>query len=470
MNNLEQSVLTKFKETITRYRMLKKGDCVLIGCSGGPDSVCLTHLFWRIKKEYGLRLKIIHFQHGLRGKNSLQDEEFVRRWVKELGEQLVVKKIDVYGYARKNKMGIEQAARELRYQWMETYARRFGFQRVSLGHNLGDQAETVMGNLIRGTGTLGLAGIPPIRKLGNSDVELIRPLLYLRRKEIERYLKISQLSFRFDETNRHTVFRRNRIRRELLPLLAEYNPRIRESLSHLAGILYEENLYWDKRIAALYPKIAARYKNQTAIDLSKLLRYNSFLQTKLLQRFLPGETGFTHWQAVQRLIARREGSGEVALPGKRLRKEYRFLFFAPDNLRKKIASKAVFPVKIPGTIRCSEPGIVLKSRIFRRSKKFRYQRDKNQAYFDWAKLARKKIYLRFRRKGDWFYPFGMKGRKKLKDFFIDLKLPREQRNKIPILATAGDILWVAGYRSSEKFKVTAETKQILEMVVKYKKD
>ncbi len=468
MINIDKLVLVKFKEAITRYNLLKNGDCVLIACSGGPDSVCLTHLFCRIKKEYGLAIKIIHFQHGLRGKKSLKDEQFVRHWVKDLGEQLIVKKIDVYGYARKKKMGIEQAARELRYYWLEKYSQQVGFNRVSLGHSQDDQAETVIGNLIRGTGMLGLAGIPPIRKLGKSNIDLVRPLLSIRRKEIEQYLKFNQLSFRLDETNRQMVFRRNRIRHELLPLLERYNPRIRESMAHLAEILYEENLYWDKKTAAFYPKIVAQYKNQTAIDLSKLLQYNNLFQMKLLQCFLSGETGFNQWQAVQRLTADRQGCGEVALPGKQLRKESGFLFFAPENLRKKRTIKTVCQVSIPGTVRYSKLGIIIRFRIFSRPERFCYHRDKNYAYFDWAKLKEKKIHLRFRRAGDWFYPFGMKGRKKVKDFFIDLKLPQEQRNEIPILAAADDILWVVGYRSSEKFKVTAESKQILEAVVKYK--
>lgn len=462
MENIDQIVLAKFKATVIKYGLIRKGDSVLIACSGGPDSVSLVHLILRIKAEYNLKIKIIHFQHRLRGRDSERDELFVRRWVKELGEQLLVKQLNVSGYARKTGTGIEQAGRELRYRWLEKISSKGIFNRVALGHTLDDQAETVIGNLLRGTGSLGLAGIPPIRSLTENS-KIIRPLLFIKRKEIEKYLKFNELSFRRDKTNIQLIFRRNRIRHRLLPLLEKYNLRIKEHLSHLADISFEENSFWMKKVEKAFPKVITKLNHQTAIDLSKLIRYNRILQVKLLQCFFGEKIDFLHLRAIRDLIEDKKASGAVALPGGWARKEYRFLFFISG---KRGINRAVYPLVIPGDNRFPELRITLQSRVDNRPKSFRFKKDKNWAYFDWEKLEKERFFLRFRQPGDRFQPFGVVGSKKLKKFFIDQKIPHQQRDEIPLLVTEQDILWVVGRRSSGKFKVKPDTKKVLEIAVK----
>ncbi|MFA5139606.1 MAG: tRNA lysidine(34) synthetase TilS [Elusimicrobiota bacterium] len=217
-----------------REGLVSPGDRILLAVSGGPDSVCLTHHLHRVSGPKRLRLSMLHIHHGLRGREADQDAAFVERLACGLGVRLTVKRIPVRDFARSERRSLEDAARVLRYRAFAELASRLHCNKVATGHQLDDQAETVLMHLLRGTKAKGLAGIPAKRPLGKRRIELIRPLLPLSRKDILEYLRAYGLTWRLDRTNASDRFTRNWVRRKLLPLLETRNPSIREHLAAIA--------------------------------------------------------------------------------------------------------------------------------------------------------------------------------------------------------------------------------------------
>src|SRR3989304_8936645 len=234
-------ILRKFEQTIKRFNMLQKGDRVIVACSGGPDSVALLHLLNQIKEKYDLKLFVAHINHKLRGQESDEDERFVKRLAQNLRLDSYARSFDVARIARKKKLSLEEAAREVRYEYLNKLALRLRATKISLGHNADDQAETVLMRLIRGTGALGLTGMSIVRG------KIIRPLLQIKREEIEEFLKEQNLGSRIDSSNLRQDYLRNRIRLELLPhLKRNYNPKIIDTLNRTASILSAQEDYLEK--------------------------------------------------------------------------------------------------------------------------------------------------------------------------------------------------------------------------------
>lgn len=217
-------------------KLVQAGDNILIAVSGGPDSVCLAHHLSRLAGKRRLRLKLVHFHHGLRGREAERDAESVRRLAQRLGLPFIQRRLNVERAAKEEGRSLEDAGRALRYRELARLAVSGGFDKVATGHQLDDQAETVLLHLLRGTKANGLGGIPPKRPLkGAPGVAVVRPLLALSRKEVLDYLRAHQLPYRSDKSNRSQMFTRNWIRSRVVPLLAKKNPRIQEHLSALAA-------------------------------------------------------------------------------------------------------------------------------------------------------------------------------------------------------------------------------------------
>lgn len=454
-------VFPKVKKIIERYNMFSPGDRVLVGVSGGPDSVCLLHILDRCRKEMALSLHVVHINHGIRKRESKREEKFVSHLAGRMGLPITVKSLDVPSYARRKKLTVEEAARDMRYSAFEQLAGKLNAKKIALGHTASDQAETVLMHLLRGSGPQGLSGIPPVRKLGSSLI--VRPLIEVNREEILNYLKKNNLTFCLDSSNRKTEYFRNKIRLKLLPLLRKnYNKNIDGALLRLSEILKEENAYWERVVERVLGKVVSWEAEKILIDFKRFLRYNVVVQRRVLYRLFGGIVSLSQIEAI-RSLAQKSSQGKRIYLGKRfsVRKEGNFLIFSSSPERR--FKKFNYPLRVPGKNEIEGLNLTLNTRIvdfYPVSEK-----ETNTAYFDVDKINFKKLLLRNRREGDRFRPFGLRGTKKLSDFFIDRKIPRRLRDRVPLLVEGEDILWVVGIRRADKARITEDTKKILEVRV-----
>lgn len=454
-------VFPKVKKIIERYNMFSPGDRILVGVSGGPDSVCLLHILDRCRKEMVLSLHVVHINHGIRKRESKREEKFVSHLAGRMNLPITVKSLDVPSYARKKRLTIEEAARDMRYSALEQLAGKLNAKKIALGHTASDQVETVLMHLLRGSGPQGLSGIPPVRKLGSTAV--VRPLIEVNREEILSYLKKNKLTFCLDSSNRKTEYFRNRIRLKLLPLLRKnYNKNIDGALLRLSEILKEENAYWERVVERVLGRVVSWEAEKILIDFKRFLRYNVIVQRRILYRLFGGIVSLNQIEAI-RSLAQKSSQGKRIYLGKRfsVRKEGNFLIFSSSPERR--FKKFNYPLRVPGKNEIEGLNLTLNTRIvdfYPVSEK-----ETNTAYFDIDKINFKKLLLRNRREGDRFRPFGLRGTKKLSDFFIDRKIPRRLRDRVPLLVEGEDILWVVGIRRADKARITEDTKKILEVRV-----
>jgi len=454
-------VLPKVKKIIEKYGMISPGDKVLVAVSGGPDSICLLHILDRLAKEMDLSLHIVHINHGIRKRESKREEKFVSDLAHRMGLAISVESLDVPSYARRKKLTVEEAARDLRYKVFESLAKKIGAKRIALGHTSSDQVETVLMHLLRGSGPQGLSGISPVRKSGSTLI--IRPLIEISREEILDYLKKNNLAFCLDSSNRRIEYFRNKIRLKLLPFLREnYNKNIDDALLRLSEILKEENAYWEKVVERVLHKIVSLESGKILVDLRRFLRYNVAVQRRVLYSVFGGIVSLRQIEAI-RSLAHKSPQGKRINLGKRfsVRKEGDFLIFSTFPERR--IRKFTYPIRVPGKNEIEGLNLTVNTRIV----DFHpiSDRETNTAYFDVDKINLKGLMLRNRREGDCFRPFGLRGTKKLSDFFIDRKIARHLRDYVPLLVEGDDILWVVGFRRADKARITEDTRRILEVQV-----
>lgn len=286
--------------------MVEPGDRILIGISGGADSVCLLDLFRAVAKKWRLELFGIHINHQLR-QNAARDERFVKHLLDLWGIPLTVVRVNVTDFARRNKLGVEDAARQLRYKNYDRVAKRLRCNRVALGHNADDNLETIILNLIRGAGLRGLSGIPIRRDI------FIRPLLKIRRDAIRDYLRARAIDWVEDETNEDVKFRRNFIRQEVVPVLKRLNPALADTVARTAAIIGAEDSFLDFLATRVLEKIAHPEQRQLLIDINEFNSYNNVLKRRMVKVLLPQIDA----DATERLIflTERGKGGEYLLPG-----------------------------------------------------------------------------------------------------------------------------------------------------------
>ena len=457
-------LLFKLRETIQKHNMLKVGDRLVVGVSGGPDSTALIHLLCRLKQDYKLSIWIAHLNHELRNEAKGEAE-----WVKGLASQLkvpiVLDSLNVALLAKKKKISLEMAARQIRYNFFERVAKEVGATKIALGHTASDQVETLLMRLIRGTGLDGLAGIPPTRG------KIIRPLINIFREEIETYCQIYNLHPCRDSSNQELFFFRNKIRLKLIPFISrEYNPQFNQVLFRTADILREERKYLDEIVERALKKLTIKKSDrQIAIDAEKLLSSHPLaLQRRIIRKLILEVKGdlknvtFVHIDKVLKLKSDK-GTKIINLPDDIVvKREYQQLVIKKGEQE---YPSFFSSLTVPGRTILSYPGFLFESEVSCKESSY-FSSDPYCIQLDWDKLADHPLFLRGRKKGDRFQPLGMKGEKKLKDFFIDLKVPRQQRNKVPILVSGERIVWVVGYRIDERFKVDEHTNRILRIKAK----
>jgi tRNA(Ile)-lysidine synthase len=456
--------LNKVKATISRYEMLQPGDLVVVAVSGGPDSVCLLHVLHELKHALDLHLVVAHFDHGLRPAEDASETAFVRDFAQPLKLPFETAKGRLL--AKRAPGSKEEAARNARYSFFERLREKSKAQKIALGHNLNDQAETIVMRLLRGSGPLGLTGIPACR-----DGSIIRPLIEIERREIEAYLKAKKLAFATDSSNLGTDYLRNRIRLEVMPLLEKHQPRLTRLLGQTAEILRDEHEYleritgaWLEKEVSLGPENACGVSLPSFLGLPVALRRRAGRQLIVRVKKDLRRITWDHIEAIRKLAESEKPQAVLSLPGRiQVRRTYDRLSFREKP--KKERESFSYPLDGPGPYRIKEIGRTLSIEEMKSRKGLSLRRSKWTAFVDGEKL-RFPLCLRTARPGDRFMPLGMKGHKKLKDFFVDLKVPLEQRRSTPILFCEDTPVWVCGFRIDDRFKVTPETKTVLKITLR----
>ena len=439
--------------------MIAAGDTVLVAVSGGADSTALLHALVELQPGLRCRLRACHVHHGLRDSDADADAEQAAASARALKVPFTEHRADVRAFAHTHRLSIEAAARTVRYQLLESAADRLRATRIATGHTADDQAETVLLNLLRGSGPRGLAGIPPVRG------RIIRPLLTVTRAAVEDYCQIRKLSYRLDRSNLDTTFKRNRIRHKILPSLRQVQPKIVASLCRLADIMRAENEFMSEQAAHTLREIGAQRPGELGISCGPFATLPLALQRRVLRTAIARlkedelDIELERVDALVDLAIYGRTAAVVQLPGDlRAERTYGELVIAPAPAAR-AAPAEDWTLPVPGQVSIPALGIEIGARPSRAK---RPPANPMAALID-AKNVTLPLIVRTRRRGDRFTPFGMKGTVKLQDFFVNAKVPRTERERIPLVLSGDEILWVVGHRISERFKVHKGTRRTIRL-------
>ncbi|MBS3906481.1 MAG: tRNA lysidine(34) synthetase TilS [Syntrophaceae bacterium] len=455
------------RRTIDQHRLLEKGDRVIVGVSAGVDSMVLLHLLNAFRQEFDLYLIVAHIHHGLRPVESEKEAELVQKESVRLGLPFECGQFNVKEFQESGGFSLQDAARRIRFQFFHDLLKKYGGGKIALGHNADDQVETILLRMLRGSGLKGLKGMLPIR-----EKRVIRPLLEVRRGEIETYAQESGIPYLLDSSNLKKDYLRNRLRLNLIPLIEkEYQPGFRKAMIRTSTILREENDYLVRGAEETYQKIVLEEEGQITFKFSAYQSLHQAIQWRIIQKALEKmedgskmeEGEWSDVNLIYRRLQRPRASFLLELShGLFLEKRYDRVLLRKERPR----TIPPFEVKLdaPGRtyIREIEREVVVEEGEWDRSKPI--DESRNVALFDYERLH---LPLRMRnfRPGDRFQPLGMEGTQKLKEFFIDHKISKIERPHILLLTSGEMIAWIVGYRIDERVKVTSHTNKILKVEV-----
>lgn len=435
-----QSTISKVQKYIQENMLLSSPSKVIVGVSGGADSVALLDIL----HDLGYECIVAHCNFHLRGQESFRDEYFVEKIAHEYGLEYVSANFDTKRYIIEESISLEMAARELRYAWFEKIRKKYKAERIAVAHHQDDSVETVLINLIRGTGIRGLTGIPPI------NGKVIRPLLSIYREDILQYLSAKGLSFVEDSTNKKDLYVRNKIRLNVIPLLKEINPSAVQSIGKTSENLFQTEKIYTEHLETVKRKIFVNNK----IDIKSLLKQKE-PKTILFELLYP--YGFNS-SVVENIF-----DSAMSQPGK--------VFYSADYLVIKDRDCFVLEQKEEKTdvaytlfdneAMLEEP-IPLQIEEIQYREDIQFERDANILYVDKDKLSFPLV-IRKWKQGDKFIPFGMKGRKKVSDYFTDRKFNLIEKNAVWLLCSVEDIVWIIGERADDRFKVSSKTRSVLKI-------
>jgi len=460
--------LHQVKRTIDRYGLLEKADRLIVGVSAGVDSMVLLHLLNAYREPFHLSLIIAHVNHGLRPEESEEEAELVRKESDRLGLPFEYGQFDIKEFQKLGGLSPQDAARRIRFHFFHDLLRKHHAQKIVLGHNANDQVETILLRLIRGAGLQGLKGILPIR-----EEKVIRPLLETWRSEIESFALGEKIPFLLDSSNLKKDYLRNRIRLSLIPLIErDYQPNFNEILLRTSAILREENDYLERGAEEAYEKIIREEKNVLSFQFSEYRSLHQAIQWRVTKRILGKIYGLgivmeeEVWSDVQKIYQKLRSSSPSFLleltHGVWFEKRYDVVSVGKGGIK----TFPPFEVELifPGRTFIDEIG---KEVVIGETDPEEFRRCKGSFDTAFLDLESLRFPLRMRnfRPGDRFCPLGVKGSQKLKDFFINRKVPKFDRPKIPLLLSGEMIAWVVGHRIDERVKVTEKTNKILKVKV-----
>lgn len=438
------AVLEAFEEYISNNQLCNKKEKILIAVSGGIDSVVLLDLFYKA----GYSLSIAHCNFKLRNEESNGDEEFVKKLAGKYKVECYSKSCDTISYAEKYGYSIQEAARELRYQWFEEICRNNGYHKIAVAQHADDQVETFFINLLRGSGLAGLKGMPVKRR------NIIRPLLFTNRNNIEFYADDNGLEFREDTSNQSNKYLRNRIRHDLIPQLGNIQTGYKEAIVRSLGYLKEDFQLLRGFMDSKKEELLIHEENSFKIPIDTLINQKNH---GILLYYILKDFGFSRDQTdsiINSINDKRTGKLFVS-------KDYQLLVDRDSLILKENSAtieKNEFLLQQAGDQ--VEKPFLLRSKVLKNIDIEHIVKNSSIAYFDLEKLKFPLI-IRKWKAGDRFVPFGMKGSKLISDFLIDLKTDRFEKENVYVLESDGRITWVIGYRISDNYKITDKTKSIL---------
>jgi len=449
--NLEERLL----RTISDYGLLKQGDTVLVALSGGPDSVALLHLLNGLRDKYNLKLAAAHLDHAIRI-NSARDREFCRDLCRGLKVKFYSRRVDIGKLAKNKKANVEETGRKARYEYFNTLCAKYDYKRIATGHTMDDSAETVLFNLIRGSGLKGLSGILPKRG------KIIRPLIDIRKSDIINWLKENKIKYRTDPTNRSLRYSRNRIRNRIIPEMEKINPEIVKSLSRFSKNISEEFELIEKAGVSVFENVSVESgKGKIVLDLRKLRGYDASLVKRVVVEAFYRLSGARKSPSFELLSRANETIGGKS--GKRSPLGNGIWVEKSQNRvsisKAAVGQKGSTILLVPGITLLKDCDWKLETRVLKKSEIKSLKTKPSVALLDNSKVNNPEA--RFWKRGDRIRPFGMKGTRLLSDLFTDKKVPSFERSNIPLVISNGKIAWVAGIIISDEFKVEESTERVL---------
>ncbi|GAB6168577.1 tRNA lysidine(34) synthetase TilS [Clostridium carnis] len=460
-------MIDKVKSFIKENKLLEKGDKVLVALSGGPDSICLLHLLNSLKEEYKLSVAAAHVNHMLRGDEAVEDEDYVKKFCDDLNIPCYIERIDIDKISKKKGISHEMAGREERYALFERIRINEGYNKIAIAHNANDQAETVLMRMMRGTGIEGLCGIKAKRSGG-----IIRPILCLGREEIEKYCYINNLDARIDKTNLEKKYNRNKIRLDILPYMKNnFNNDIIETINRMALLIQKDNEFIEKKSIEEFEKHCERNKDFFKIKKS-LFSLEEAMVTRVIKisliEYSKKYNNFEMKHIFEIInLAKNETSKKVDITNNIVAENIYGDIILKRRKNNKALSKKENKVEINKKNlkgQCIEfEEYIVNIDIMEMKNNIEFSNNDLIKFFDYDNI-KEGLCIRTRRDGDKIKPLGMKGQKKIKDIFIDMKVPKEYRDKIPIVSFDGNIGWIVGYKVSEDYKIKKETKNIIKII------
>jgi tRNA(Ile)-lysidine synthase len=451
------------RDNIIRYNLIKRDENIVVGVSGGPDSMALLYSLLALRNELQFNLYVAHVNHGVRGDEAKADQDFVRIKTKELSLPYYTIDVDMDAYAKEKGITSEEAGRELRYGFFRSILKDKGGGKIAVAHNKNDQAETILFRIMRGTGLDGLKGMDFI------SGDIIRPLLNVSRDEIERYIDENDIDTVLDKTNLLPLYSRNKVRLELIPYIQDnFNPNIIDTLWRLSRNSRIDSEYLEYLTEEKF-KLIVKSKSKHSIILDGRLFYkeNQCMKQRIIRKCIDEISeslqgiSESHITSLTELFTPNNTGKQINLPHDIVGRTNYDDLIIERNFREEI--RDFEHVLELGENIFQDIGVYINLSVY--SNENNWIKDKRYRVFDFDKVCGS-LKIRNRKNGDKFTPFGMKGTKKVKDYFIDKKIPKEERNRIPLLVDDKNIIWIMGYATNDLYKVTNDTKRIL--VVNYK--
>ena len=462
----KESIVNIVKKYIDKNTLFVRNERILVACSGGADSVAMLEILRTLASLYDWQIHVCHVNHNIRGKESDEDALWVKNFCRLRGLELTIENVDVPKYVEENKCSPEEGARILRYQALKKVLNDKNFSAIAVAHNKNDNAETILMNIIRGSGTNGLLGIQMKRNV------IVRPMLEIPRREIEEFCHTQKIDYRTDSSNKDKKYLRNKVRLELMPVLEKYNGEIITALAKTAELISEDVDFLNKSAGETFDKIVKDKDENKVVLLKEFSLLHRAVSTRLagiiIKDMLKGEKhyiGFKHLNKVVDFALGGRTGAVIEIPGEiKIKKDYETLVFSKYDFKKEetiIINEEV--LKVPGRVVLPD-GKIIRASLFKGARPRVITND--VAVFPYP-IASEGLTVRSRRSGDIIKPVGMHGSKrKLKDVFIDCKIPYEKRDSIALVCDKEGVLWIAGIKSAHREQVTTDTWLYLELINK----
>lgn len=460
-------MLDKIKRTIKKHNLIECGDHIILGVSGGHDSVCLFHALWTLREEFDLKLTIVNLDHQYRGEASRLDSEYVVELGRRFGVEVYAFSEDVESYSKLEGISFEEAGRKRRYGLFFEVLNKLGGNKVAVAHNRNDQVETVLMRIMRGTGIDGMRGIPYKR-----DDGVIRPLLDVDRKLIEEYCESHDLKPRTDHTNLDNVYTRNKIRLDLIPYIEkEFNNNFQSTLLRNIDTIQDDVEYLEletkEAVKQIFTKTDTRCAGDRWVgDRKKFVEKHISIQRRVLRMLVMDIAGgrwdlsYKQVQSLLEMIQKGTTGKSRILKDLKVATSYDEIIVSLND-KKVVSRNWEYEINEQGFTVIQEAKIKIKIKYSDVVPKNRKKYTSGQQIIVDADKVKGSLTVRNKKDGDRFSPFGMKGTKKIKDYFIDQKINRDLRSNMAILCDEQNIVWVVGYRMSNNYGITDKTRRVL---------